>query len=67
MEARRTEQMLKAIDGDKDGKHRKQEEFPNVISVGAIMDDAAAVASRIDIAGGAPFAFGGKLHECRVL
>ena len=51
MESRRIEQMLKAMDEERDGKHRKLEEFPNTISVGALMDDAAAAASRIDIAG----------------
>ena len=54
METRRTDQMLRAMDEERDGsvKQRKQEEFPNSISVASLMDDAAAPVSTIDIAGG---------------
>jgi hypothetical protein len=53
METRRTDQLLKAMDEERDGsaKLRKQEEFPNSISVASLMDDSAAPASKIDIAG----------------
>ena len=45
--------MLKAMDSERDGsaRNRKPEEFPNVISVAALMDEAGCAASRIDIAG----------------
>jgi hypothetical protein len=53
MESRRTDQILKAMDEERDGsaKLRKQEEFPNSITVATLMDDASAPASKIDIAG----------------
>ena len=53
MEARRQEQALKAIDDERDGslRNRKPEDFPNSISVGALMDDSGTAASKIDIAG----------------
>jgi hypothetical protein len=53
MEARRQDQLLKAMDDDRDGssKHRKQEEFPNTISVGSLMEEAATPTARIDISG----------------
>ena len=54
METRRTDQLLRAMDEERDGsvKQRKQEEFPNSISVASLMDDAGAPVSAIDIAGG---------------
>ncbi len=53
MEARRQEQILKALDGDRDAsaRGRKAEEFPNTISVAALMDDSASPVSKIDISG----------------
>lgn len=54
MESRRQDQMLKAMDNERDGsaRNRKPEEFPNVISVAALMDESGCAASKIDIAGG---------------
>ena len=56
METRRSDQLLKALDDEHNGntKQRKPEEFPNSISVAALMDDAAAPASKIDISGVKP-------------
>jgi hypothetical protein len=53
METRRQDQMLKAMDSERDGsaRNRKPEEFPNTISVAALMDDSGSATSRIDIAG----------------
>jgi hypothetical protein len=53
MESRRQEQMLKALDEDRDSsaRSRKPEDFPNAISVATLMDDSGCAASKIDIAG----------------